>query len=506
MATKSYPYVLSCDWFAYSCLCNWSQAQGFFSKKPENPGKNENGFPDYTSSHFDYLFKEVLREGVNAWVEKRVGDVISYRHYEFRVCESLERHVNFACAVRIVYNGIDVCHLFYAEKRNPASERCIAKVANSLLYTKNWAAMFTDCLRALGWRWVGVNRVDLCCDFNYFANGRLPSLFVQDYLHQPTKNRPSFLRRGSNKWRANGERSISSNMIDTLSWGSRDSPVQVNLYNKTKELQQVHNKPWIVAKWNENGLRSGLDNTGVNHFVWRVEFSINPSSLAFRAKDHSGVFDVSLDSVATQGGLADLFATLLPRYFHFYYLPASNCPKRVRDLSPVVLFDNVDESAKVPMTLNRCVNSGRTERLLSKRLRQLLQGQVLTEEQFGHVQETMRVFDDLAALKATKDWVPTEDVLYHMLVGLRTWHITQKPYKLTAEGVQRQARRLARLIMRGDITGFEKFDELNPALQDVIECMRRGFRFVYDQLPDEYYNESLENFSSPYDMHVPASA
>jgi hypothetical protein len=178
----------------------------------------------------------------------------------------------------------------------------------------------------------------------------------------------------------------------------------------------------------------------------------------------------------------------------------------VRDLSPVVLFDNVDESSKVPMTLNRCIDSGRTERLLSKRLRVLMDTQQLDETQFEHVREAKRVFDDLAALKATKDWAPTEDVLYHMLVGLRTWHIKQKPYKLTASGVQRQASRLARLIMRGDISGFEKFDELNPALQDVIEQMRRGFRFVYDQLPDEYYNESLENFSSPYDMHIPTSA
>lgn len=454
----------------------------------------------------EWLFREDIVDGSKVKVERRVGDVVTYKHYEFKLCESSERHPSYFCSVRVVGNGRDICHLFYGLKRDLTSASCLAKVANSLLYSRDWAGVFTDCLRALGWRWVGVNRVDLCCDFNYFANGRLPSLFVQDYLHQPTKNRPSFLRRGSNKWRANGERTISSNMIDTLSWGTRDSPVQVNLYNKTKELQQVHNKPWIMAKWNENGLRSGLDDAGVNHFVWRVEFSINPSSLAFRAKDHSRVFDVSLGSVADQGGLSDLFSTLLPRYFQFYYLPASNCPKRVRDLSPVVLFDNVDESAKVPMTLNRCIDSGRTERLLSKRLRVLMDTQQLDETQYEHVREAKRVFDDIAALKATKDWAPTEDVLYHMLVGLRTWHLKQKPYKLTASGVQRQASRLARLIMRGDITGFEKFDELNPALQDVIEQMRRGFRFVYDQLPDEYYNESLENFSSPYDMHIPASA
>lgn len=500
--TKHYPYVLSCDWFAFSCLSTWAEAQGYYPSHTEKPSQTREGLPVLSGSYYDYLFRPVLREGKNAFIERKVGDVITYKHYEFRICESLERHSCFACAVRVCYNGLDICHLFYGDKRERFSHKCLAKVANSLLYTSNWATIFTDCLRALGWRWVGVNRLDLCCDFNYFANGRLPALFVADYLHKPTKNRPSFLRRGSNKWRAVGERTISANMIDTLSWGKRDSPVQVNLYNKTKELLEVHSKPWIVAKWNENGLLHGKDDSDTMHYVWRVEFSINPTALAFRAKDKSQVFDVSLDSVSTQSHLQELFETLLPRYFQFYYLPAQNCPSRVRDLTPVVLFDNISASSKVPMTLNRSINSGRTERLLAKRLRLLMEGQQLTQEEFEHVQATWDVFTKIAADKERADYAPLEDVLSYMLLGIRTWNLKEKPYKLTAEGVQRQASRLARLIVRGDSSDIEKFDELNIALQDVLEAMRQGFTAIYDTLPDEYYNENLESFLSAYDMHV----
>lgn len=499
--TKHYPYVLSCDWFAFSCLSTWGEAQNYAPANSEKPSFTKEGFPVLSESYRDYLFRPIVKDGKEMFVEKKVGEVVTYKHYEFRICENLERHPCYACSVRVCYNGGDICHLFYYDMRESASHKCLAKVSNSLLYTYNWAGVFTDCLRAMGWRWVGVNRLDLCCDFNFFANGRLPALFVADYLHKPTKNRPSFIRRGSNKWRAFGERTITANMIDTLAWGKRDSPVQVNLYNKSKELLEVHSKPWIVAKWSENGLLHGKDDTGSMHYVWRVEFSINPSALAFRAKDKSKVFDVTLDSVSSQSHMQELFNTLLPRYFQFYYLPAQGCPSRVRDLTPVVLFDNISASSKVPMTLNRSVNSGRTERLLAKRLRLLMEGQQLTQEEFEHVQATWDLFTKIAADKERKDYAPLQEVLSYMLLGIRTWDLKEKPYRLTAEGVQRQAFRLARLIVRGDSSDLEKFDELNIALQDVLGAMRRGFSAIYDTLPDEYYNENLESYISAYDMH-----
>lgn len=500
--TKAFPYVLSCDWFAFSCLSTWAEAKGYYPEKTIQTKKDAVGFPVFERDQVAALFREVHREGKTAFIERRVGDVITFSHYEFRVCESLERHINYNCAVRVVYNGIDICHLFYSEKRNPGSNRCIAKVANSLLYTKDWPSIFTDCLRACGWRWVAVNRLDLCCDFNYFANGRLPALFVNDYLRKPTRDRPSFIRRGSNKWRAVGERTIKANMIDTLSWGTRDSPVQVNLYNKTKELLEVHNKPWIQAKWEQNGLKSGKDDAGKMHYVWRVEFSLNPSAIAFRKKDRSSVIDVKLDSVCNQGALADLFSILLPRYFQFYYVPAVNCPARVRDLQPVVLFDSVNESDIVPMTLSHSVNSGRTERLISKRLRQVLDTQQLTEQQMQSVMETARIFDDVADMKTLKDVAPADDVLYQILVGVRTWNLKEKPYRLTAERVQRQALRLAHLIMRGRVAGAPEFDMAVEAFQECVRDMRSHIAKVYQTLPDEYYNEGIEDTLSPYDLHA----
>ena len=83
MTTKHYPYVLSCDWFAFSCLSTWAEAQGYYPSRKEKPSLNREGLPVLSGSYYDYLFRPVLRDGKNAFIERKVGDVITYKHYEF---------------------------------------------------------------------------------------------------------------------------------------------------------------------------------------------------------------------------------------------------------------------------------------------------------------------------------------------------------------------------------------------------------------------------------------
>lgn len=325
---KKNTWITSCDWFAVSC------------RRPVA----------------DYAVQPISCE---------------YGGYHFVIVKGTERHPYYQESVSVMFGTHDVATLFYMCKRPEHRESCQIKMANSRLYFYGWAEELQALIRALGWKFVMVNRIDICADFNYFANGRLPLSFVQDYLSKPSASRPSFIRRGSNRFRAYGEKPRGSLLYETLSWGTRESPVQVNLYNKSVELQG-HDKQWIRQKWEAAGLRDGEDAAGKKWYVWRVEFSVNPSNVSWKSTEAADVQvrELSLDDVRAQGQCDLTFSAMLPRYFQFYYLSRSDikAKKRVRDLTPVVLFTDVDRVSVKPSIVRYFRKSNRSDRMAYKRL------------------------------------------------------------------------------------------------------------------------------------------
>lgn len=341
---KNNLYVPSCDWFAVSCIASLSDLKRLSS-------------PALTLA---------------------VGSLM------ISVCEPKESHPYYERSALLRAGSYDICHIFWNCKRPEHRESCLLKVANCRLYYAGWADEVRAILKVLQWRFHHIARIDVCCDFNYFANGRLPLSFVQDYLSRPKQSRPSFIRRGSNKFRAFGEKSTAKLLYETLSWGTRDSAVQVNLYNKSIELQHT-DKPWIREKWEAVGLLDGKQPNGKQAYVWRVEFSINPAAVGWKstADIDRVVREMSLEDVATQGQLTTTFAALLPRYFQFYFLTANDVRerRRVRDLTPVVLFSDTDKASFVPASVRYFRKSTRTDRALFRKLQQYREELQLDEKQ-----------------------------------------------------------------------------------------------------------------------------
>lgn len=340
---KNYPIVVSCDWFAYSCSCEG---------------------------------------GVLPELDCAVEDQITANNFHFE--ESPEHHPFYECSCLAKCGKAPVAHLFYRCKRADRATSCQVKVDNSRLYYSGWAESLHALLRALRWRVQFVNRIDICADFNYFANGRLPLSFCQDYLSRPSKNRPSFIRHSSNKVRAIATRTLRSLNYETLSWGTRDSAVQTNLYNKSLELETKCDKPWIRQRWVEGGLLHG-EIDGKKHYVWRVEFSINPSALMILKSDCDEVIgNLNINNVCNPAALIETWNVLHPRYFTFHFLTrdASNDPKiRVRDLPIVTLFE-YDNCVKYKVKgLQYYHKSTRTDKLLIRRLLESIDREDLTGEE-----------------------------------------------------------------------------------------------------------------------------
>lgn len=340
---KHFPVVISCDWFAYSCTCEGGRTP-------------------------------ILGESV----EDPVTGAI------FTFCEGTERHPFYESSCIAREGRAPIAHLFYTCKRTDNRYSTQVKVDNSRLYYARWGESLQALIRALHWRVRICNRIDICADFNFFANGRSPLQFCQDYLSKPTASRPSFIRHSSNKVHAFATRTLHSIRYDTLSWGTRDSAVQVNLYNKSLELVEHADKPWIRQRWIENGLEHDPEGSP-RKFVWRVEFSINPQALYIREKGSKEPLGLlNLNHVFTPAALIETWQILHPRYFTFHVLSkedAGNPKIRVRDLPIVTLFERSDLVKYEVRGLQYFRKSNRTDKLLLKRLEAQLADSDLTADE-----------------------------------------------------------------------------------------------------------------------------
>lgn len=458
---KKFPLVLSCDWFSYSCYVPFA----FRSLAAANEEK------------LCQLYR-----------------VYKWKAHEFSVCESKEFHPCFMRSVALEWKGVQVCTLFFGDKRSLKSHAGVAKVANSFLYYGDWAGVFMNALRAVGWRNIAVKRVDVCADFEYFINGRLPHQFIHDYLEEPTASRPSFIRKSSNKYVATGVRGVSHNVLQSVRWGTRESPVQVNMYNKTQELADVKCKPWILEKWKANGLHSGIDEHGKMHWIWRVEFSINASQLAIRTKDRSRVLNISLNDVASQAALANLFEILAPNYFQFYYVTLDDVRRKakVRDLQEVQLFDlGAIPCNLTTMTLARKIGCGRTEKLLLRVLGDVAAAGGVSEDVRDAILKTKSYLAELACEKDRVDAVSSEEVLSAFIYELTTPR-TQKLSKMSRAIAAHNAKRFAKLLLCNNSTKFADYSWACDALQSDIDLLRDKILSVLQEAPDEAFECWLE--------------
>lgn len=354
-------YVVSCDWFSVSC-----DTPADFS--PED------------------------------------GSEYRFGTHVFSLRPAVERHPMFERAALVYEGNCAVAHIFWGDKRSIPSRKgrlysAVAKVANSRLYYRDWAVHFDAMLHALSFREHHIQRVDVCVDFVYFFNRRLPLRFCGDYLSQPTKSRPSFIRRGSNKLNCRVERTMRHLDFQTLSWGSRESPCQVNLYNKSRELKDVKDKPWIRHRWYDAGIITPDD---TKHSVWRMEMSLNPSAVALRDKESAVVREVSIYDVCNSSSLSLLFQSLIPRFFQFFYLAQSDIAdskKRVRDLRPVKLFDVSDDVPYVPSSIRYFRSTGRMQKLFRRRLIDNIMSDQLTGEERKAYQLILKRFDSVHDVK-----------------------------------------------------------------------------------------------------------
>lgn len=213
-----------------------------------------------------------------------------------------------------------------------------------------------------------VSRVDICLDFLNFLplQPDEPETKPEDFLRRYLAGEYAKINQSHlNAW---GRDHFTSKYFHAIKWGSPSSMVSTKVYNKTLELQEEKNKPYIRQAWVDSGLLSSdLDTRD----VWRLEFSINSDCQQWvvdgGAHDQH-IIPNQIETFCNRDRIHHILKGLVGHYFRFVkVLPDTSkykCP-------PVQLLRLADTEAYLPKPLKSQRDSGRTERLILNRLGQL---------------------------------------------------------------------------------------------------------------------------------------
>lgn len=279
-----------------------------------------------------------------------------------------------------------------------------------------------------------IYRLDICLDFEKFDKGDDPHKFMLRYLSGKYSkiNQGNISSHGKDLW---AERRWNS-----ISWGSPSSMVSTKFYNKSLELKEGRDKPYIRYAWWCAGLiddwtnctKRNPDGSVYSPDIYRVEFSIRAHARQwYRIEDHNGrktknlVQEHTLGTYRTSDDLLHAFARLAHHYFHFKHYEEGVRKDRCEDK---VLFDF--GSNHTCYCLDRLLTSQthkEVESALLKRLR---------EYKLRHASEDIRNACDVLIESLTTEsvrnsmpeWADrTEALLLQQLIKMRMTQLQKEP-------------------------------------------------------------------------------
>lgn len=232
-------------------------------------------------------------------------------------------------------------------RRNPSSQgetgihqfnECHLRLTNRTCYWDNAADMFNKFIMQHQYYNVRISRVDLCMDFSTFDKGDDPADFVRRYFNH------RYAKINQGRIHSHGEDTWSGQEWNSLSWGSKTSPVSTKMYDKTMELYNakldVYKKPYIREAWLHCGLIDDIDRCtlkGEQQRIWRVEFSLTSAVKNWVPIELDGVqhkyqsLRNTLDIYTSRDKILTMFASLSRHYFHFKYYEEGKRKDRCKD-------------------------------------------------------------------------------------------------------------------------------------------------------------------------------
>lgn len=308
-----------------------------------------------------------------------------YCHVNFITSNSMYQFIKHEQGTRQfkeLYNVYDLVdgELYATVQAKPYSRiipanAAIVKISNRYLYKQNWNTQIMYFLNLCHFIPQSISRIDICCDFNKFDNNLGVNSFIQGFM------RSRYLKNGRATYQIQGEQKA-EHEVSYLRFGQHDSEVSVYLYNKSKEMREVVNKPYITELWKKNGLDTTKD-------VWRLEISLKTTQTRFIIQKTGETFRLDLDFIKTHGILENIFDCVALKYFEFKH---NNLTKNKSRMKTVVFFNDMKSSLSIYTPTNDAC-SNRMDKILIKKLANAMTELRLTESEFPeYIAETLATY------------------------------------------------------------------------------------------------------------------
>lgn len=247
------------------------------------------------------------------------------------------------------------------------------RLSNRACYLPDPIGFIKEFMRKYGYQYQNTTRLDICLDFQHFDNGDNPANFLLKYfankytkVHQP-------------RFHAYGTDDHDSKTWNSVKWGAPTSAISTKIYNKSMELNQVADKPYIRQQWQAAGLNEIDD-------VWRCEFSMKSEykSMCRIDLDYStgelvhNVIDIDIQTFANRDFMLFTFFAIADYYLDFRYVEYNRNGqlKRKYDCKRKVLFrTTADEKAYHPVKLTERKPANKTDYMLIKKLQEIVTDQ-----------------------------------------------------------------------------------------------------------------------------------
>lgn len=216
---------------------------------------------------------------------------------------------------------------------------CHIRLVNRSCYFDHAAAILSEFIERHGYTLSRITRVDICLDFERFDSGDLPREFLRRYLtgKYAKINQANISAHGTDAW--------DGRTWNSVSWGTPKSQIGTKFYNKTQELAEGRDKPYIRHAWFASGLtdhptdciKYRPDGSVYQPEIWRVEFSIRSSVKGWFIIEQDGdrkrkrSIRNTLQMYDGRPALVSLFASLSDHYFNFKHYERDKRKDRCRD-------------------------------------------------------------------------------------------------------------------------------------------------------------------------------
>lgn len=278
----------------------------------------------------------------------------------------------------------------------------LVKIHNRFLYSQNYIKLLYNICDAFKLSIKGLTRLDLCYDCNSFHGGLKPHKFIKEFVTAEFDSPRYIYKVGAKQFRVYGGKSVSSaTKFSGIEFGSGKSSKRCYIYDKTRELEEVKDKPWIRQYWQENGLISDEKT-----HVYRSEISIKCDGMDLLNMSTGELFKLSPKYLQSQPAIEKLFHFYAARMFRFH---RKGKHTRVRDYDRMELFENSPIITCKPKKV--CVNAdtGRTEKICVSTLSKLsCQYSDLSQEYSNALSRCITFLSEVAGIKYAKEKLAKE--------------------------------------------------------------------------------------------------